>query len=173
MRERQAAVRSSRRWRPSRRAASRCAPSDASGATRRRSARSCRLLAGEQAGEQARERACVAAVDRSRSGGHAGRHRTRGRCRRPPPPRRRAREPQRSSTRCPPSGRSPRSTVSPSATAPSSTARCEIDLSPGTATPPWTDTAGSIFIRRGRARPRRRSPAPRAAPPRAPPRRHR
>ena len=47
--------------------------------------------------------------------------RTRGRRRRPPPPPRRAREPRRSSTRCPPSGRSPRSRVSPSATAPSST----------------------------------------------------
>ena len=40
---------------------------------------------------------------------------------------------------------------------------------PGRTTPPCTDDAGSILIRRARARPRRRSPAPRAAPRRAPP----
>ena len=41
----------------------------------------------------------------------------------------------------------PSITVSPSAIAPSSTARCETDLSPGTAMPPCTDPAGSMFIR--------------------------
>src|SRR6266576_3717695 len=36
--------------------------------------------------------------------------------------------------------------ISPSATAPTSTARCEIDLSPGTAMCPTTAVAGSIFM---------------------------
>src|SRR5207248_4951214 len=40
----------------------------------------------------------------------------------------------------------PRTRVSPSATAPTSTARCEIDLSPGTAMCPTSAVAGSIFI---------------------------
>src|SRR3979411_1678588 len=40
----------------------------------------------------------------------------------------------------------PRTTVSPSAIAPSSSERCETDLSPGTAKCPSSDTAGSTFI---------------------------
>ena len=58
----------------------------------------------------------------------------------------------------------------PSATAPTRTARCEIDLSPGTAMCPTSAVAGSIFTRAGRPRRRRRSPAPRAARPRGGPR---
>ena len=56
--------------------------------------------------------------------------------------------------------------VSPSPTAASSTARCEIDLSPGTTACPTSARAGSIFTRRPPARRRPRSPAPRAARPR-------
>jgi len=40
----------------------------------------------------------------------------------------------------------PRTCVSPSEIAPKSSARCEIDLSPGTAKWPSKLTAGSIFI---------------------------
>ena len=72
--------------------------------------------------------------------------------------------------------------VSPSQIAPISTERCEIDLSPGTATWPTSRGTGSTrsdpraaVIRRSPAPPRRRSPAPRAAQwrarPRPPPRR--
>ena len=72
--------------------------------------------------------------------------------------------------------------VSPSQIAPISTERCEIDLSPGTATWPTSRGTGSTrsdpraaVIRRSPAPPRRRSPAPRAARwrarPRPPPRR--
>ena len=65
----------------------------------------------------------------------------------------------------------PRTRVSPSPIAPTSTARCEIDLSPGTAMWPRSAAAGSIsHSRRAPARRRRRSPAPRAAPPRVAPR---
>ena len=46
--------------------------------------------------------------------------------------------------------------------APRSTARWEIDLSPGTAMCPTRRVSGSTLIRRSRARRRRRSPAPRA-----------
>ena len=63
-------------------------------------------------------------------------------------PRRRARGPRRSSPLCRPSGRSPRSRVSPSQIAPISTARCEIDLSPGTATCPSRAGTGSMRIAR-------------------------
>ncbi len=41
---------------------------------------------------------------------------------------------------------SPRISLSPSAIAPIRSARCEIDLSPGSSTPPCTDAAGSILI---------------------------
>src|SRR5579884_2145612 len=44
----------------------------------------------------------------------------------------------------------PRTSVSPSQTAPISSARCEIDLSPGTARWPSRRTAGSTFIDDGR-----------------------
>ena len=60
----------------------------------------------------------------------------------------------------------PRTRVSPSQSAPTRSARCEIDLSPGTAMCPASAPAGSTFIRRGRARPRPDSPALRAARPR-------
>ena len=63
----------------------------------------------------------------------------------------------------------PVTTDSPSAIAPTRTARWEIDLSPGRATPPWTDAAGSILTG-APGRPTRRSPAPRAASRRGPPR---
>ena len=76
---------------------------------------------------------------------------------------------RRASTRCRPSGRSRGRRSSPSETAPSSSARCEIDLSPGTAKWPSSATAGSTLIDH-RARRRRCSPGPRAAPPRAAPR---
>ena len=56
--------------------------------------------------------------------------------------------------------------TSPSATAARSTARCEIDLSPGTTACPTSARAGSIFTRRPPARRRPRSPAPRATRPR-------
>ena len=118
--------------------------------------------------EQARERARVAAVDRRRRAGRAGRRRARSARRR-------------SSSTATPSARtaasvdsvSPRAAeaadvVSPSETAPSSSARCEIDLSPGTARWPSSEAAGSIFTR-APARRRRRSPAPRASRRRAAP----
>src|SRR5262249_30103041 len=63
----------------------------------------------------------------------------------------------------------PDTCVSPSQSAPISTARCEIDLSPGTAMWPTSAPAGSIFIRPARARRPRGTPAPRARPRRARP----
>ena len=69
-----------------------------------------------------------------------------------------------------PSAPKPRTRVSPSPIAPSSTARCEIDLSPGTAMCPRSAAAGSILIPPAPARRRRRSPATRAATRRARPR---
>ena len=45
----------------------------------------------------------------------------------------------------------PLTCVSPSPIPPSSTERCEIDLSPGTATCPTTATAGSTFMRLSRS----------------------
>src|SRR5439155_16911415 len=52
----------------------------------------------------------------------------------------------------------PRTMVSPSPTAPSRTARCEIDLSPGTPMWPTTARAGSIFTSASRVRGRRTPP---------------
>ena len=167
--------RSSPPSRPSASADRRFGPSAAATATRLRRARSaCRP--GRRGSRRRAERACRRCRSRPvppARAVRAGPHPRRARCPRPPPPRRRARGRPRPSTRCRPSGRSPRSRVSPSAIAPSSTARCETDLSPGTAMPPCTDPAGSMFIRL-RARPTRRSPAPRAAaPPARPPTRRR
>ena len=140
--------------------------------------------------EQAHQRPRVRAVDRT-GGLRAARGRRRrrhGACRRRARTRRRrARGRPRSSPRCRPSGRTGRSASRPRRAPPISTARCEIDLSPGTAMCPTMLATGSTRgARRGResatvrsrhrlgrrsghsarspARRRRRSPAPRAAP---------
>ena len=83
--------------------------------------------------------------------------------RRPPRrPRRRARARRRASTRCRPSGPSCETCVSPSQTAPIRSARCEIDLSPGTREVP-VEPGGGLDLHRSRpARRRRRSPGSRA-----------
>ena len=144
--------RSSRRRRPSRRAASRSAPSDASESDSSPVSSKLPVLAGEQAGEQPQQ-ACLRCRSRSarrlRQAAQADTA-TRGRRRRPPPPRRRAREPQRSSTRCRPSGRSPRSrSLRRRRTEQHGAVRDR--LVAGNREPPWTDDrrARSSFARTG------------------------
>ena len=126
------------------------APRERFVADERRSSR----LEGEDPGEQPGERARVAAVDRPlgrRSRG--GRRRGRRACRRPP------RRPATPSARTASSVEvvSPErpqceTRVSPSEIAPSRSARCEIDLSPGTPMWPSRRAAGSTFIRSHRRR---------------------
>ena len=67
----------------------------------------------------------------------------------------------------------PSTRTSPSQRAPTSSARCEIDLSPGTRTWPVSAAAGATFTRPGCSRRRPSTPAPRAPRRRAPPARAR
>ncbi len=142
-----------RRWsrsaRPSGEAARRCAPSDAPRATRRRRARSGRSARRGSPGAAAS--ACRRSGSRSARPARAGRAgRRRGR----------VRVSTSSSTTSAPRARiaaivasvsaerpKPETWVGPSQIAPSMTARCEIDLSPGTATCPSRAATGSMRIR--------------------------